>query len=98
MHEGFKETLDSVWDDISAELAMLQCPVFYTEHSLGATLATLAAARRAPATVYTFGSPRVGNLAFAHSLANIPLYRIVDGEDIVTALPPEEFGFVHVGE
>lgn len=58
-----------------AELAKLGCPVFYTEHSLGAALATLAAARRAPKAGYAFGSPRVGNQAFTSTLASVPIRR-----------------------
>lgn len=105
VHQGFKEALDSptqnqtsVWDEILTELLQLDCPVFYTGHSLGAALATLAAVRHAPQAVYTFGSPRVGNLAFANTLINVPIYRVVDNKDIVTTLPPDEFGFVHTGE
>ncbi len=97
VHEGFREALDSVWSEIASALARLTCPVFYTGHSLGAALATLAATRLAPKAVYTFGSPRVGNQAFADSLVNAPLYRVVDDEDVVTTVPPESLGFRHAG-
>lgn len=110
IHDGFREDLDSptqnqatVWDEIQTELLKLTCPVFYTGHSLGAALATLAAARHEPKAAYTFGSPRVGNLAFAKTLTNVPIYRVVDDKDLVTTIPPERIwfkrtGFVHVGE
>lgn len=97
VHAGFTEALDSVWHDMAAEIATLNGPVFYTGHSLGAALATLAAARHPPSAVYTFGSPRVGNQAFIASLHNVPIYRIVDDEDIVTTVPSEARGFRHVG-
>ena len=97
VHEGFSEALNSVWENISVELSRLSCPVFYTGHSLGAALATLAAARTAPKALYTFGSPRVGNEMFAASLADVPHYRVVDAEDVVTTVPPEALGFWHVG-
>lgn len=97
VHAGFTEALDSVWNEIDAALAQLFCPIFYTGHSLGAALATLAAARHAPSAVYTFGSPRVGNQAFITSLCNVPIYRIVDDEDVVTTVPSEALGFLHVG-
>lgn len=97
LHEGFAEALNSIWSDIDAELAQLTCPVFYTGHSLGAALATLAAARRTPKALYTFGSPRVGSPPFVAPLSYIPIYRIVDDEDVVTTLPPDELGFQHVG-
>jgi triacylglycerol lipase len=98
VHEGFKHALDSVWPDIAEELGRLSVPVFFTGHSLGAALATLATARREPGAAYTFGCPRVGDSAFAGSLGNLPLYRVVYGADIVPFLPPEGLGFVHGGE
>jgi len=98
VHAGFKEAIDSVWPKIDAELSKLDCPLFYTGHSLGAALATLAAARRAPAAVYTFGSPLVGNEAFVASLSGVRVYRVVDETDAVTIVPPELLGFRHVGE
>ena len=60
VHEGFQKVLDTVWDDLAACLADGTGPVFFTGHSLGAALATLAAARyRQPSQLYTFGSPFV---------------------------------------
>ena len=98
VHEGFREALDSIWEEVNTALSALQSPVFYTGHSLGAALATLAAARRPPQAVYTFGSPRVGNEAFAASLRDVPVYRVVDDEDVVTTLPPKALLFKHAGE
>lgn len=98
VHAGFREALDSVWDEIAAELSSLTCPVYYTGHSLGGALATLAAARRLPRAVYTFGSPRVGNQAFAASLERVPFHRVVDDQDAVCLLLPEILGYCHVGE
>ena len=97
VHSGFSQALDSVWGAIEVALSQLDCPIFYTGHSLGAALATLAAARHAPRALYTFGSPRVANPAFIAALGNIPIYRIVDAEDIVTTVPSEALGFSHVG-
>jgi len=98
VHSGFLEALASVWDPISNALSGLGVPVFYAGHSLGAALATLAAARRPPDAVYTFGSPLVGDSDFAATLSQAPVFRIVDGSDLVTRVPPEDLGFVHVGE
>lgn len=97
VHKGFREALAPVWGSINAALDRLACPVFYTGHSLGGALATLAAAHRAPRAVYTFGSPRVGNQAFVDTLAAIPIHRFVDDSDIVTTIPPESIGFRHAG-
>jgi len=99
VHEGFQEALDSVWDKfVTPELDKVKVPIFYTGHSLGAALAVLATARRKPNAAYTFGSPLVGNEAFADSIKNVPIYRIVDGSDVVTTLPPEVLGYQHAGE
>lgn len=98
VHRGFKRALNSVWTAIDTELNRLSCPVFYTGHSLGAALATLAAARRAPRAVYAFGSPRVGDARFVDRLRTVPVHRIVHGADIVASVPPEAFGFRHAGE
>lgn len=97
VHKGFREALAPVWNKIDAALGRLTCPVFYTGHSLGGALATLAAARRPPRAVYTFGSPRVGNQAFVDTLAAIPIHRFVDDKDIVATVPPEALGFRHAG-
>jgi hypothetical protein len=99
-HDGFKEALDSVWNDINATLNKLpaNCQVFYTGHSLGAALATLAAAKRPPKALYTFGSPQVGNQAFVNSMPDIPIHRVVDDKDIVTTLPPPFVNFRHTGK
>jgi hypothetical protein len=99
VHQGFKNALDAVWGEIEAALTPLTCPIFYTGHSLGAALATLAAARHAPTALYTFGSPRVGDADFAASLKGITgnIHRVVNGNDVVSTLPPAILGFQHVG-
>jgi triacylglycerol lipase len=98
VHSGFLEAFESVWDSISKALSGLGVPIFYGGHSLGAALATLAAARRPPEALYTFGSPRVGDSDFAAALSQVPAFRVVDGRDVVTEVPPEGLGFSHVGE
>jgi hypothetical protein len=98
VHRGFKRALNSAWTAIESALQSIDCPLFYTGHSLGAALATLAAVRRAPRAVYTFGSPRVGDRRLSEKLKHIPIYRVVHGKDIVTTVPPEILGFRHVGE
>ncbi|KAJ7731796.1 Alpha/Beta hydrolase protein [Mycena maculata] len=56
--------------------------------------------------LYTFGSPRVGNRIFSKSFedarAEYPtgkpdILRFVDGDDIVTKMPPASLGYRHVG-
>jgi len=99
-HCGFSDALQSVWPEVTAALDALPngCPLFYSGHSLGAALATLAAVERPPRAAYVFGSPRVGNAAFGARLNALSVYRVVDGSDVVTMVPPEEFGFRHAGD
>jgi triacylglycerol lipase len=98
VHRGCKRALNSVWTPIEAALRTIEGPLFYTGHSLGAALATLAAVRRAPTALYTFGSPRVGDIRLAGKLKAVPTFRVVHGKDIVTTVPPELLGFRHLGE
>ncbi len=88
VHRGFVRALDRVWRQIESQLDGLDMPVLYTGHSLGAALATLAASRRPPETLYTFGSPRVGDKDFAATLARTVVYRYVNCCDAVARLPP----------
>ena len=97
VHEGFEHALDLVWKDIASALANVNVPLFYTGHSLGAALATLAASRHTPRAVYTFGSPLVGNRAFTNTLKNVPIFRVVDDVDEVTMVPPPFLGYLHAG-
>ena len=103
VHVGFRKAFESVWDDADAYLDTVTGPLFYTGHSLGGALATLAAVRRPPQALYTFGSPRVGDADFArvlHTTENtlIPTYRVVNNRDLVTRVPPLDFDFMHTGE
>lgn len=98
VHQGFREALDRVWKKIARRLSRFKCPTFYTGHSLGAALATLAASRRPPRAVYTFGSPRVGDQGFASALPERAVFRVVNHRDVVTTVPPSLLGFCHVGE
>ena len=97
VHRGYDLALDRVWADIMRALDRLSCPVFYTGHSMGAALATLAARRRPPQAVYGFGSPRVGKQDLARSFAKIPHYTVVNHRDLATRMPALR-DYVHVGE
>ena len=67
-----------------------------TGHSLGAAMATLLAAEREEAELVTFGSPRVGDPAFAALFAGRAVRRYVDCTDGVTAVPPSLIGYAHL--
>jgi Lipase (class 3) len=98
VHRGFKRALDHVWPALEAAIPA-QSRLMMTGHSLGAALATLAATRRQPAQLFTFGSPRVGDREFAASgaVTRVPHARYVDCADLVTRVPPEALGYAHTG-
>jgi triacylglycerol lipase len=100
VHVGFIQALDVGWAAVHAAFAKLRDknqPVWVTGHSLGAALATLAVARLRNegvdvAGLYTFGSPTVGDPAFAQSFDKATtgrVFRYVNDLDIVTRCPPE---------
>jgi hypothetical protein len=92
VHQGFSSVLRRTWSQIEKILHEVQDkPLFVTGHSMGGALSVLAACRlakigRPPVAVYTFGSPRVGDLTFCDGYA-LPTYRVVNGLDIVPELP-----------
>jgi triacylglycerol lipase len=101
---GFKKALDVIHGGLAEALARLApgCKVWFTGHSLGAALATLAASRYQTAGVYTFGSPLVGNQSFAaafnaafHDGADSRSFRYVNDHDVVTQVPPGPLAFPH---
>lgn len=101
VHKGFAEALltHRVLAIVIEHLSALDpgYRLLITGHSLGAALATLCASRLPPACLYTFGSPRVGDAVFAMAMRDVPHQRYVDCCDIVTRVPPEEFGYQHTG-
>lgn len=99
VHGGFIDALQPVWPDLQPWLSALRVPLLLTGHSLGAALATLVAVRSkvAPCAVYTFGSPRAGDLDFARAAeARAPIHRVVNDLDVVATSPGFQ-PFVHAG-
>jgi triacylglycerol lipase len=101
VHRGFLAALDKVWqavDEGLQEIAEQGLLTWYTGHSLGAALATLAAARGKPDALFAFGSPQVGNKEFVRLLDDVPVQRIVNCCDAVPTFPMHFLGYRHVGE
>jgi hypothetical protein len=115
-HAGFVEAFESVEPLLLkklAEIAEREDRIWITGHSLGGGLATLMAARLLRAReegasfdvagVYTFGSPRVGNKAFAKKFrdaaakAGVNAVRVRNADDVVTSIPGLLLEYEHVG-
>ena len=96
-HRGYENALDKVWPDVAAALAELECPLFFTGHSMGGALAALAARRHPPTGLYTFGAPPVGNQALVQQMAAVPAFRVVNFRDLVVRAPTR-LVCTHVGD
>lgn len=100
VEDGFATIYATVRSAILAEVAALAqsgdyATLYVTGHSLGASLATLAApdlARQTPfaaPVLYNFASPRTGDPVFATLVDALPTsWRIVNTNDEVPRLPP----------
>eukprot|EP00928_Gymnodinium_smaydae_P042205 TRINITY_DN2844_c0_g4_i1.p1 TRINITY_DN2844_c0_g4~~TRINITY_DN2844_c0_g4_i1.p1 ORF type:complete len:415 (+),score=15.09 TRINITY_DN2844_c0_g4_i1:108-1352(+) len=109
VYAGFASAYEDVRKDVHEAVLDLKCDsVVFVGHSLGAAVATLASidmrARgiRVP-EVWTYGKPRVGNLAFLKAYVKAareqrvhpPMWRIVHYHDRVPRLPPQWTGLQH---
>lgn len=114
VHRGFLRAYKSVREkvhEIAKQFIVHPKPVLILGHSLGGALATLCAVDiqynmregdlqdvQRNVYVFTFGSPRVGNRAFAQSYRRRikRTWRYWGSFDIVAAVPPTFFGYQHV--
>lgn len=108
-HRGFVRGLDEVLESQLKPLLArygIGRRLWLTGHSLGGALATVATRQLEHiAGTYTFGAPRVGDMAFGRSL-NAPLWRFSNSHDVVPTVPPAQPdprlrwippGYVHSG-
>ena len=96
--DGWRDALGEVQDRLLPAILPINYKLLITGHSLGAAMATLLASLQTPTALYTIGSPRVGDAAFVASLAAVPSNRYMDCCDVVTELPPEDFGYTHLSK
>ena len=113
IHRGFLNNYLRIVEPLPREVAQTldpNIPCYVTGHSLGSSLAILAALDlalnvpqlRPQIQLYTYASPRVGDPTFARLHAQqIPnSYRVVNLSDIFTLVPPTQAvgTYVHVGQ
>lgn len=106
MHQGFVNAYLSVRNQIHDYIQRHTASnLIVTGHSLGGALSTLCAVdmqycfgEKFAISIYTFGSPKVGNKGFRNSFSRrVPnSYQFVYGMDMVPALPRPWQGYYHV--
>ncbi len=66
VHRGYSEALRDIAHDIQGFMERSDRPLYFTGHSMGGCLATLASTLTpGPTGTYTFGAPGVGNRRFS---------------------------------
>ena len=95
VHRGYREALLDVVQELERPLASGKRPLYFTGHSMGGALATLASTLPpGPSATFTFGAPRVGDKTFSRALRN--LVRIVHADDLAPRYPLP-LGYRHGG-
>lgn len=103
VHRGFKREVDDLWPRLEQALVSNDRTLWFTGHSLGGAMTAICAGRcklshirSTPESVFTFGSPRVGNKRYVNYV-KMPIYRWVNNNDIVPRVPPTWLGYRHAG-
>jgi len=108
VHKGFEETSAQIYQALKPHL-QISCEVIVTGHSLGAAISTLLMMYLFEdgykiGRSINFGQPKVTNSKGAELFSFLPLLRVVDENDLVPLVPPDDFidgifgGYVHFGE
>ena len=113
VHAGFNQSVALVWESLRDHITKFQDnaerpqALWFTGHSLGAALATIAVARlrhdedKPVYGLYTFGHPRTGDQQFADHVNRDSMtrtYRFVNNNDVVTRVPFRSMRYRHVGK
>lgn len=110
VHRGFNQAIQSAWPDLLERIKALRTdeqPIWFTGHSLGGALATVACATLSRDAdhdyeiggIYTFGQPRVGDGTFARAFRQSlqdRSFRVVNNNDLVARMP--RVNYKHVGQ
>jgi len=95
VHRDFQTALNDVWADLEkgieyAKQGNQNKPIFFTGHSVGGAIATLAGLRFGDRvqSVYTFGAPAVGNAAYVNEYTERGplLINVVNNDDVFPSL------------
>jgi hypothetical protein len=100
VHSGFYAAFMALAPQLMSNIAKAKylidnahCPIYFTGHSLGGAMATIAARELTPdsnGAVYSFGAPRVADYNYFNGMKT-PIFRIVNSSDIVPRVPPGIF-------
>jgi len=98
VHRGFYQAWLIIRKQVLNALEKCSKPVLITGHSLGAALANLACVEYSAYATYTYGTPQIGNAAFAEYASAQRIYCIINNNDLVCRVPPKSlFKFQHIG-
>ncbi|MDO9184240.1 MAG: lipase family protein [Bacteriovorax sp.] len=93
VHKGFYEAFKKIQLFVEFDLKELKLPLIVSGHSLGGALAIMATRfldveiRDRISSIYTFGAPGVGDYRFESACMELPLYKFVHKQDIVSRVP-----------
>ncbi len=104
VHRGFKTEVDDLWPILEERLVSNEKTSWFCGHSLGGAMAAICAGRcylshikSMPKGLYTYGSPRVGNVRYVNHV-QLEYFRWVNNNDIVTHVPPSWLNYRHTGQ
>lgn len=100
VHKGFYQATEELWPKIIGDIRQVKSenkPLYVTGHSLGGSMAVIAAAKEDFTKVFTFGMPATGKYLDKVIPTSCEHIRYVNGKDPVTKIVPK-FLFKHHGE
>ena len=101
VHRGYGNAVEAIYGPLLYWVDKMRAQgrrVDGTGHSMGGVEISGAASLIKFDSVYTFGAPRFGDQAFAASVEDEAIYRVVLGGDIASSYPHPLLGYYHAGE